>query len=34
MLMGIGLFRYEINSRAASDNSELHMRSTTARVYN
>lgn len=34
MLQGIGLFRYEVNSRATSDNGEIYMRSTTARIYN
>ncbi|QIB49636.1 PilX N-terminal domain-containing pilus assembly protein [Pseudomonas sp. OIL-1] len=34
MAMGIGIFRYEINSRASSDYGEVRLRSTVARVYN
>lgn len=34
MVQGIGIFRYEINSRAASANGEVRTRSTTSRVYN
>lgn len=34
MAMGIGIFRYEINSRASSDYGEVRLRSTVSRVYN
>lgn len=34
MMMGIGTFRYEVNSRAASDFGEVRLRSTISRVYN
>lgn len=34
MALGVGIFRYEINSRAASDQGEVRLRSTVSRVYN
>ncbi len=34
MALGIGTFRYEINSQATSNSGEFRVRSTTARVYN
>lgn len=34
MALGIGTFRYEINSRASSEAGELRLRSTVSRVYN
>ena len=34
MVMGIGIFRYEVNSRAQSGAGETRLRSTVSRVYN
>ncbi|MDX9955031.1 MAG: PilX N-terminal domain-containing pilus assembly protein [Anaerolineae bacterium] len=34
MLMGTGIFRYEVNSRATSNSGEARLRTTVSRIYN